>query len=332
MTKSNFRTILLAGVALAAASGVSAQADNFPTAPYNESLPSNGAFSLILSQKYNTVNWQGALSALNFQQKFGRWISPSLHDPATIMGMSASFLQNGPVPTTGAIVGAAAGAAPGYTPQNVTLSDFSSIPASFGPPLAQVPGDGKELFTVIESMNMTNGPISVLAGAAADPALNLSYSYGQVQSGFKNLNNGMTDFPAQSFFDIFVEISIMGVELFNKTAMVVQNTEPLYQLPPNNLYAHGASQNAVQLYFATSGSAPNGLTWNAGDIFGAIALTNHNIAPTLDDLIALGDPSAAVFAATAPETSTWAMMLLGFGGLGLAARRQVKQAGAIAGA
>jgi hypothetical protein len=67
--------------------------------------------------------------------------------------------------------------------------------------------------------------------------------------------------------------------------------------------------------------------WNSGSSTSAIlSLTDTNTSGPYNDFV-LDDLS---FSSAAPEPSTWAMMLIGFGGLGFARYRRMRKAGVIA--
>ena len=103
----------------------------------------------------------------------------------------------------------------------------------------------------------------------------------------ENVANGPAapDFPARSFFDIFVEVnlpSLPGTEssvAFPPTGAVLTNgPQPLIvtnlnltSFPPQVIYIHGGNTNAVELHFKFD-HAPY---WKAGDLFGTLALAGH---------------------------------------------------------
>jgi hypothetical protein len=101
-----------------------------------------------------------------------------------------------------------------------------------------------------------------------------------------NAPNGLPgpDFPARSFFDIFVEVSLPplpgtessmafppgGAILTNDTALIVTNLN-LNTLPPTVVYLHGAVPTAVPLRFKFN----NPPYWAAGELFGTLVLAGH---------------------------------------------------------
>ena len=128
----------------------------------------------------------------------------------------------------------------------------------------------------------------------------------------ENLPNGvpLPDFPARSFFDIYVEVnlpSIPGTEFsvaFPATGVILTNgPQPLIvtnlnltSFPPSVIYIHGGNTNAVQLRFKYD----NAPYWKAGDLFGTLALAGHgtftNDCTSEDALI-----GAVIGTATAPQ-------------------------------
>jgi hypothetical protein len=122
------------------------------------------------------------------------------------------------------------------------------------------------------------------------------------------------DFPASSFFDIFVEVvlpnalppfypstvsstafPLAGAALYSdpSTPLIVQNVPPndpvnnpaLCGLPPAVVYIHGGNTFAPNLYFAQTGpvNPATGLPYyNAGDILGSVVLAGHGTLTPCD--------------------------------------------------
>ena len=102
----------------------------------------------------------------------------------------------------------------------------------------------------------------------------------------ENVANGAAapDFPARSFFDIFVEVNLpplLGTEssvAFPVTGAILTNAQPLIvtnlnltSFPPQVIYIHGGNTNAVELRFKFN----NPPYWAAGDLFGTLVLSGH---------------------------------------------------------
>jgi hypothetical protein len=125
----------------------------------------------------------------------------------------------------------------------------------------------------------------------------------------ENVANGppAPDFPARSFFDIFVEVNLpplpgtessvafpaTGAILTNGTPLIVTNLD-LTSFPPQVIYIHGGNTNAVELRFKFD----NPPYWAAGQLFGTLVLAGHgtftNDCAQEDALAAavLGTPTA----------------------------------------
>jgi hypothetical protein len=102
----------------------------------------------------------------------------------------------------------------------------------------------------------------------------------------ENVANGPPppDFPARSFFDIFVEVNlpplpgtessvafpVTGAILYNALPLIVTNLN-LSSFPPQVIYIHGGNTNAVPLYFKYN----NPPYWSAGQLFGTLVLAGH---------------------------------------------------------
>ncbi|MCP3893148.1 MAG: hypothetical protein GY706_00740, partial [Bacteroides sp.] len=88
-------------------------------------------------------------------------------------------------------------------------------------------------------------------------------SIGEIEFGTTN------DFPAESFFNIFVEVDIglpnVGT-LYNKAPLIIQNDE-LDALPPHVVYTHEVSSNIAPLVYVKSTGKP----------FGWITLAGHGV-------------------------------------------------------
>ena len=101
----------------------------------------------------------------------------------------------------------------------------------------------------------------------------------------ENVPNGALnpDFPAHSFFDIFVEVNLpplpgtvssvafplTGAVLYNDSPLIITNMN-LLSFPPEVVYIHGET-TAVPLKFKFNRPP----YWNAGDIFGYLVLAGH---------------------------------------------------------
>jgi len=183
--------------------------------------------------------------------------SPALYDSNTVVGRSVYHLDGDTTDSGGAVVGTAG--------TIISDSDFSLVPPFEGP------AGSREIHTEIRELNLKAGSIAVRAGTDA-PAQPISPGEVESQSGS---GNPVDDFPADSFFDVFVEVDLPavagfpGATLFNSDPLLVVNAN-ITALPPKVVYRHGNS-TAVPVYFRTT-SVP---FWTAGDLFGWLVLAGH---------------------------------------------------------
>jgi hypothetical protein len=198
--------------------------------------------------------------------------SPVLFDPGTTVGRSVVIKDGSAADTVGTIVGS------GGPP--VTVNDSLLTP----PPGFAGGGVGAdEVHTQIFSFDLKNpaGNVQVRAGSAASDRPS---SPGEVQS---KSNSGLpaNDFPAASFFDIFVDVDLPAFGSFNGGTVHNGDTSPLEilnnavpNLPPKVIYIHGNS-SAVPVFFNTTD--PGG-QYHAGDQLGWLILAGHGAgyAPT----------------------------------------------------
>ena len=131
------------------------------------------------------------------------------------------------------------------------------------------------MHTQIRSLDLAGSGAAVRAGTAAP---GIQGSFGEVQSLSGNSGDPYWDFPAKSFFDIFVDVDIpLGgsaptVTVCNTIPLIVQNSD-LTTFPPRVIYVHGNS-TAVPVLFA-SNYPTLGVT--AGETFGILLLAGHGV-------------------------------------------------------
>jgi ribosomal protein L35AE/L33A len=233
--------------------------------------------------------------------------SPLLYDPATIIGRSSQLRESSSSDTNGVPVGTA----------NTLVRDASCI---LVPPLFESPSNTYEVHTELRSMNMTSGGsgvgggggFAVRAGIAAPGALP---SYGEVESLSGASGDAYWDFPAKSFFDIFVQVDFpagggipTGFTVTNQVPLVVQNNN-LTTFPPNVVYVHG-NTTAVPVYFTNDVPA---IGAHAGDVFGIILLAGHGVNINPSNTTQVAQFQTAVSEMTpepvAPQYASWAVGL-----------------------
>jgi len=283
------KATLTFAVALFASQLVSTRsfAQPFPAGPGQETTSSLGIFRIVVNPTF-----QGMMAGYPGYDGAGRLTSPVLNDPTTLIGRSAVHQHGDASDASGLPVGAAG--------TIVSDANFTEQPPGFQGPLYT-----HEVHTEIRKLNMTGGSAAVRAGTSAPGA---PISPGEVQSLSGASGNSALDFPAQSFFDIFVEVdlpaggSFLGATFYNDRALLVRNTN-LTSFPPPVVYMHESS-SAVPIRFKTTGPGP----WIAGDLFGLLLLGGHALASNDTATVAaftatvLGSPELPVD----PQYSTWA--------------------------
>jgi hypothetical protein len=238
----------------------------FPGAPNDDNIPSMGQFRIAVLPHWDSLmtNYPGYTPPTT--DRFGRLESPILYDPATIIGHSGVHTDGSGPDLTG-------------TPVGLLGTPISDAMLTHPPGFEGPPGTN-EVHTEIVSMQLTGGPpgLAVRAGQGAAPPV-APISPGEVES-----RNEGGDFPAESFFDVFVEVDLPaggdnfpGGMLFNPGPMIVYH-DTIYSLPPTVVYVHGKT-SAVPVHFRNAGPA-----WAAGDIFGWLVLSGHgaNFTPGME--------------------------------------------------
>ncbi|MBI2924218.1 MAG: hypothetical protein HYY24_00760 [Verrucomicrobia bacterium] len=222
----------------------------------DDTTTSLGTFRIIVEPAF-----QPLMAGYPGYDGVSRLNSPLLFDPATMIGRSDPFTHGSLADTTGTPVGTAG--------TLVSDSLFTLVPGGF-----QGPEGTREVHTEVRSLNMTAGPVAVRAGTAAPSQ---PVSLGEVES--KSADGvPANDFPAESFFDIFVEVDLPalggfpGATLYNTTPLLVQNND-LPNFPPKVIYTHGNSSPVPILFKDT-----NPGEWNAGDQFGVLVLAGHGLS------------------------------------------------------
>jgi hypothetical protein len=293
----------------------------FPTTPTDGSTFSIGVVQIVVDPSFaflfapsNSFSYYPGYAGPGS----GILTGPVMYDANTMIGESSHQV-------VGSEVFPAAVGTPGQYPAGSTYSnilgyaDYALIPSQFVtvPNGGVVPTGVDTIFTEIEQMdlvgyvplNPSNAPcsdprvptpssgtsgqgggaqITVQAGPGAmgiGPSLPLNRrSIGIVQ---QITNGASSDFPAQSFFDIYVEVNLPQVPGtaanydFPATGAVLYNdaSDPLFienpsltNLPPTATYIHG-NTTAVPIRFKYS----NPPFWAAGDVLGYLTLAGHGV-------------------------------------------------------
>jgi hypothetical protein len=261
----------------------------------------------------------GALVAYTgYHPSDGKLTSPLCIDSATTIGRSAphSRLYTFPVPlglgSWDSIAGYAAypaipslwaGAAAPTEEVLTEIRSFALLSVGAGTAGQHCPPDPR-----IPDVPL-NWPM-VKAGPDAGVTLR---SLGMVQENVPNGPPG-PNFPAHSFFDIFVEVNlpplpgtesgvafpVTGAVLYNDSPLIITNLN-LTSFPPEVVYIHGET-TAVPLKFKFSRPP----YWSAGDIFGYLVLAGHGTTTNADcnntpDVNSLLDAALGPIGTSAPE-------------------------------
>jgi len=228
----------------------------------DDTVPSLGTFTIVVNPAYQSLFAAAAYPGYNTNTK--RLTSPLLYDPSTVIGRSSPVTLG----SSGASNGVTVGVSNPVTVSNASLSLL--------PPLFDSPAGAWTVFTKITTLNMAGGGASVLAGSASE---SLPLSPGQVTSLSGNSGNTNWDFPAMSFFDVFVDVtlpaagSLPAMTLTNSQPLLVQQNS-LTDFPPKVVYTHGNS-SAVPVFFSSSSSY-----WSAGETMGILTLAGHGVGYT----------------------------------------------------
>jgi hypothetical protein len=240
-------------------------------------MPSLGTFRILVAAPFRSM-----MAGYPGYDGVSRLTSPTMSDSATKVGRSAVVLDGSAADTAGTAVGTAG--------TIVSDSSFSLVPPGF-----QGPAGVRELHTELRTMDLAFGTVHVRAGTAAPSR---PISVGEVES---HSTSGLPadDWPAESFFDVFVEVDLPafasfptpGATLYNPTALLVHNTK-LQRFPPKVIYVHD-NTSAVPVVFKTA----NPGFWQAGDLFGYLVLAGHGAnfdANSSADVQAFDDGMAAI--------------------------------------
>ncbi len=181
----------------------------------------------------------------------GHWTSPFMYDGATVIGHSAAHLDGSTIDAAGTTVGLAG--------STVADSNFT-IHVNEGPP------GFREVHTEMFKLHLTepagcNMGFAIRGGTGGRVAFP---SFGEVEA-----LQASSDFPAESFFQVYVEIDTPFGTLRNIDPLMVSNPK-LMALPPSVVYIHGLTP-AVKVFFK---GGPH-----HGQLFGMLRLAGHQAAP-----------------------------------------------------
>lgn len=299
-------SLLLAGLAYAgdpARVGVQGPPPSpFPPAG-NDPTSSLGSFKIKIVSKFVPL----MSSCQNYDATNNILSSPTLFDPGTIIGRSDVSLAGHDIANTPFEVGAVNVGLAGIVINKDRLLPPPTYPCFTDNPGTPVQGDHgpcasgvgtRKVDTEIRSLKMTNLPndpslaITVRAGMHynEDPFQPNAYadimtSPGKVQSRSGPSNDPTRDFPATSFFNVYVKVDIPpnycgqgspGFTLYNQDPLKVVN-KMLYQFPPKVVYLHDATSIVPILFLADGPPGPSGPMWHRGEVLGYFLLAGHGV-------------------------------------------------------
>jgi len=245
----NMKRLLATAISLVSLVGLAAMPAycQFP-GPGPETTASFGSFKVLVDPGLAHLftgcpGWDPASRILS---------SPLLYDPSTVIQVNAATTESAPHPPL-----------------------TSPFPAP--------PGTTREVLTQIQTLNLATYPpvppansVHVRAGSAASSA---PASRGEVESESAS-GTPANDFPARSFFDVYVQITLpacgtggfTGATLYNRDHKpLIVSASGLTSLPPTVVYEHNASSE-VPILFSTPGNG-----WRKDEFLGCIILAGHMV-------------------------------------------------------
>ncbi|HEY6253787.1 MAG TPA: hypothetical protein VI685_27845 [Candidatus Angelobacter sp.] len=298
---------LLAGLAYAGDASRTATVQGPPPIPFpaagNDVIPSLGSFRIKVVSKF--VNMMR--SCQNYDATNNILFSPTLFDPATVVGRSDPSQAGHDIANTPFEVGAVNVGFAGIVVNKDRLLPPPTYPCFTDNPSTPALGDHgpcasgtgtRKVDTEIRSLRMSNLPgssgaaITVRAGMHYNedpfqptPFADIMTSPGKVQSRSGPSNDPTRDFPATSFFNVYVKVDLPpgycganspGITLYNQDPLKVVN-KMLTQFPPRVVYLHDAA-SIVPILFLTDGPpGPNGPLWHRGEVLGYFLLAGHGV-------------------------------------------------------
>ncbi len=234
--------------------------------------PSLGQFNVVVDPHFETVVRNNPGYAPYLSNKGGNlnFTSPIMFDPTTTIGRSDPLTAGSDADVNGVLAG--------IMSSRLLRDDQFPVRPSF----AEGPDGTREVHTFIESIHLTGSGFEVRAGNTA-PLRPLSA--GEVESLSGNSGDPAQDFPANSFFNVFVQVNVPGlagfpqVELVNVDPLLVES-DSIGSFPPKVLYIHGNS-SAVPMYFNIDIPA---VGIHRGDLFGQLTLAGHGVGFREEDV------------------------------------------------
>jgi hypothetical protein len=284
MTNRRLLAVVLMAIALA---GSAAYAQQFPLRG-DDITSSLGSFRVNIATEFQPLFANCPI----YNRNTNVLQSPTLNDPGTIIGRSDP-ITDGSVGNNSDVGGVFVGSA------NTLVSEGMLIP----PPHFSFGAGTREVHTEVRSLHMTGpGNAAVRAGVWYNSATATSTPPARISPGEVESRSGphglpQNDFPASSFFDVFVQVDIPacgnfpGATLYNIMPLIVKNTN-LLGFPPKVSYLHDAS-SIVPILFLNADTA-NPPRWQADDILGYFLLAGHGVGVAQSDFetFMAGQPDA----------------------------------------
>lgn len=261
----------LFGLALAGLSTAASVQAQFPGRG-DDVTPSLGQFNVVVDPHFElpVKDNPGYTDYLSTKGGHLNFTSPILFDPTTTIGRSDPLIAGSDADAAGVLAG--------NRISHLLRDDQFTVRPSF----SEGPDGTREVHTFIESIHLTGSGFEVRAGNQA-PLRPLSA--GEVESLSGNSGDPTQDFPANSFFDVFVHVIVPAlgkfpeIELVNVDPLLVES-DSIGSFPPTVLYIHGNS-SAVPLYFYTDIPV---FGIHRGDLFGQLTLAGHGVGFTEADV------------------------------------------------
>lgn len=304
MNHQRFATIVFSIIVLA---GTLAGGQQFP-GPGDDTTSSLGSFKVQIMPNFvglfYNANYPPAAQCPLFDPTTNILSSPSqLLDGGTIIGRSMTVFDgsnpNPPFPSgpPSDVGGAPVGSA-GTVVSESMLIPPPGFPCAGLSSCSSGPGTA-DVLTEVRSLHMTGSGAAVRAGVWYNsPNLpNSPPPAGKISRGKVESQSGPTgtpdqNFPASSFFDVFVQVDIpacgafpkafTNATLYNLMPLVVKNNQ-VTSFPPKVVYLHD-STSIVPILFLTTDTAFNPPRWQKDDILGYFLLVGHGVGYGGNDL------------------------------------------------
>ena len=175
--------------------------------------PSLGQMKILIAPNFQAMMTGNP----NYNSSTHIFTSPLLYDPVTVIGRSSVLLDGSAGDGTGVPTGSA----------GTVISQSNLIVQPGG----LEPAGTREVHTEIRSLNLVDFGGSVATVRAGTNAVGRPISAGEVESLSGAGGSPSLDFPAQSFFDVFVQVDIPTTGTFPGATNLYNDLPLLVQLP-----------------------------------------------------------------------------------------------------